>query len=260
MHTHLTFALIQTDIVWRNAEQNRMNLSKKIDAMEEIPDVIVFPEMFSTGFSMEPQEIAENMDGPTVQWMQEIAKQKNCALTGSLIILEGDSYYNRSLFVHPSGQIEFYDKRHLFSLAGEDTVYTAGKKKLIINYKGWKICPLICYDLRFPVWSRNTDSFDVLLYVANWPMPRIKAWDALLKARSIENMCYTIGVNRVGKDANGYAFSGHSGAFDSLGKKILETTPHQDKIAIVSIDKKHLTTTRKKLNFLNDQDAFDIIT
>lgn len=256
--TTLNIALIQADLVWQNAEQNRIQFSKKIHQIQEKVDVIVLPEMFTTGFSMQPQELSESMKGETVKWMQKIASDKNAAIAGSIIISEDNKYYNRFLFVHPSGEINQYNKRHLFSLAGEHKTYSSGEEKLIVNYKGWKICPLICYDLRFPVWSRNLEDYDVLLYVANWPKSRISAWDALLKARSIENMCYTVGVNRVGVDANNFEYSGHSAAFDGLGKKLTHMKTNQEDKAIITLTKKHLNEVRNKLNFLNDKDSFEI--
>jgi len=254
---HLKVALIQTDIVWQNAEQNRLQFSEKINAITETVDVIVLPEMFTTGFSMQPQKIAEIMQGETVKWMQKIASEKNAAISGSIIICEDNKYYNRFLFVHPSGEINKYDKRHLFTLAGEGKVYTSGKEKLIVTYKGWKICPLICYDLRFPVWSRNVEDFDLLLYVANWPKPRISAWDTLLMARAIENMCYTIGVNRVGADGNNLEYNGHSSVYNCLSEKQTNTISEEE-IVIITLNKNHISETRSKLNFLVDKDSFTL--
>ena len=197
-------AIIQTALIWENPNANRIQFEEKIRGIEQNVDLIVLPEMFSTGFTMNPETVAETMNGETISWMQTLAKHKNSAITGSLVIVENGKYYNRLVFVLPSGEIKHYDKRHLFSLAGEEKVYTKGKTKLIIEYKGFKICPLICYDLRFPVFSRNVEDYDVLLYVANWPKPRINAWNALLKARAIENMCYVVGVNRIGEDQNNH--------------------------------------------------------
>ncbi|WP_456377289.1 amidohydrolase [Lutibacter sp.] len=253
---NLKIALIQANLVWHNAAQNRTNFSKKINEIKEEVDLIVLPEMFTTGFSMQPQTIAETMDGETVKWLQKIASEKQSAITGSIVIFENNNYYNRFLFVQPSGEINYYDKRHLFTLAGEDKVYTSGKEKLIVNYKGWKICPLICYDLRFPVWARNVEDYDILMYVANWPKPRIEAWDALLKARAIENMSYTIGVNRVGVDANNLEYNGHSAVYDYLGKKLTHCKPNEEEIAIVILNKNKLHKVREKLNFLADKDNF----
>lgn len=257
MSDQLKVALIQANLVWENATQNRINFEDKIKAIETA-DVIVLPEMFNTGFSMSPMHLAEEMAGDTVSWMKKMAAAKNAAIGGSVIIKENESFYNRFLFVEPSGIVHTYDKRHLFTLAGEDKAYSAGKEKLIIAYKGWKICPFVCYDLRFPVWSRNVEAYDILLYVANWPKPRIEAWNTLLKARAIENMCYTIGVNRVGLDANGLEYSGSSKAFDYLGKELTAIPINKDYTEIIVLSKTDQEHTRKKFNFLNDKDSFTI--
>ncbi|MBK5209134.1 MAG: amidohydrolase [Flavobacteriaceae bacterium] len=255
---YIKIALIQTELIWENPQKNRDNFSEKINLIKEQVDLIVLPEMFSTGFTMHPQENSETMEGETVKWMQKTAAEKKSAIAGSVVISEGNNYYNRFLFVHPSGEINFYDKRHLFTLAGEEKVYESGNKKLIVNYMGWKICPLVCYDLRFPVWARNVEAYDLLIYVANWPKIRIAAWDTLLKARAIENMCYTIGVNRVGLDANNYEYNGHSVAYDSLGEQLVEIPPNQEETAVFTLDKNHVSKTRNKLGFLNDRDFFKI--
>ncbi|HEU4789600.1 MAG TPA: nitrilase family protein, partial [Flavobacterium sp.] len=240
---------------WENPEKNRKKLREKINAISESVDLIVLPEMFTSGFTMKPNDVAETMQGETIVWLKDLAKAKNSAITGSLVITEKGNFYNRLVFVFPSGEIQFYDKRHLFTLAGEDEVYTAGNKKLIVEYKGWRICPLICYDLRFPVFSRNVEEYDVLIYVANWPEIRIKAWDALLKARAIENMCYTIGVNRIGEDDNNFQYNGHSQVVNFLGDYIME--PIETKgVFIVELNKAELLLVRKKFNFLSDQDPF----
>lgn len=190
-------------------------------------------------------------------WLQHLAKAKNCAITGSLVIKENGNYYNRLVFVFPDGEIKHYDKRHLFSLAGESKEYTSGTEKLIVNYKGWKICPLICYDLRFPVFSRNSEDYDLLIYVANWPKARAIAWDSLLKARAIENMSYTIGINRIGKDENKNQYSGDSQVINCLGDYTLE--PQQsDEVFIIELDKKSQDRNRKKFGFLTDADKFEL--
>lgn len=253
----MKIALLQTFLTWENPIENRSHLAQKITGFMEDVDVIVLPEMFSSGFTMNPQKVAETMQGETILWMQHMAKAKNCAITGSLVITENGNFYNRLVFVFPTGEIQHYDKRHLFTLAGEDKVYTSGTQKLIVNYKGFKICPLVCYDLRFPVFARNVEDYDVLLYVANWPKPRINAWDILLKARAVENMCYTIGVNRIGTDANKHDYSGHSQAVDFLGNYILEPQESEG-VFIVALNKEQLLETRKKLAFLTDRDKFTI--
>jgi len=251
-------ALIQTALEWENPYKNRNHFESKIHNINEAIDLIVLPEMFTTGFSMHPEAIAETMEGETVQWMKKLSEFKDCAITGSVIIRENDTFFNRLLFVFPSGEVAHYDKRHLFTLAGEDQIYTAGTSRLVVEYKGYKICPLICYDLRFPVFSRNTENYDVLIYVANWPKPRINAWDALLKARSIENMCYTIGVNRTGSDANKQEYVGHSQVLDCLGNYLLEPELYEG-VYIVTLDKAKILETRSKFGFLEDRDRFTVL-
>ncbi len=253
----MKIALIQTDLIWQDAAKNRNNFEQKINSIASDVDLIVLPEMFSTGFSMHPEQLAESMEGETVTWLQHLAKAKNAAITGSLIIKENGNFYNRMVFVFPSGKMQYYDKRHLFSLAGENEVYLAGAKKQIVDYRRWKICLQICYDLRFPVFARNTEEYDLLIYVANWPTTRILAWDTLLKARAIENMCYTIGVNRIGEDGNNYPYSGHSQVIDFLGKNLIEPSG-ENTILIATLDKSEMLETRKKLGFLNDRDVFTI--
>lgn len=251
-------ALIQSKLIWENPQANRNHFEEKINAITEKVDLIVLPEMFSTGFTMNPIEVAETMQGETVTLMQSLAKAKNSAIMGSLIITENNNFYNRLVFVFPSGELQFYDKRHLFSLAGEDKVYAAGNQKLIVDYLDFKICPLVCYDLRFPVFSRNIEEYDVLIYVANWPKTRINAWDILLKARAVENMCYTIGVNIIGFDTNNFDYNGHSQAVDFLGNHILEAQENEG-VFIVELDKEKMIETRKKLGFLNDRDSFELV-
>jgi len=257
MQTDLQIAIIQTDLVWENAKENKAKLDVMLEEIENV-DLIILPEMFTTGFSMTPKPFAEPMNGETVSWMQEKAAQFSAAIVGSIIVKEKSNYYNRMLFVHPNGTIDQYDKRHTFTLAGEHKEYTSGQTKQIITYKDWKICPLICYDLRFPVWSRNVENYDLLIYVANWPKPRINAWKTLLKARAIENMSYCIGVNRVGVDANGYEYNGNSIAIDFLGNEITEVAENTEKITYATLSKNELTNTRDKLPFLEDKDIFTI--
>jgi omega-amidase len=253
----MKIALIQSQLFWENPEKNRKKFEEKIHTIPESVDLIVLPEMFTTGFTMKPNDVAETMQGDTVTWLKSLAKAKKAAITGSLIITENGNFYNRLLFVFPTGEIQFYDKKHLFTLAGENKVYTGGSQKIIIDYLGWKICPLVCYDLRFPVFSRNTENYDLLIYVASWPKTRINAWDALLKARAIENMSYAVGVNRIGEDHNGYQYNGHSQVVDFLGNYKLE--PIETKgVFIVELNKADLLATRKQLDFLSDQDAFEL--
>ncbi|WP_136480385.1 amidohydrolase [Cognatitamlana onchidii] len=258
MKKELQVVLIQADLVWENPKENRQRFAKKIEDLEASVDLVVLPEMFTSGFTMNAKDVAETMKGETVLWMQELAKEKNVAIIGSLVIEEENNFFNRLLFVEPNGSLKIYDKRHTFTLVGEDKVFTAGAKKMVIDYKGWKICPLICYDLRFPVWSRNTEDYDLLIYVANWPKPRVSAWDALLKARAIENMCYCIGVNRVGVDGVGSEYSGHSAVYDVLGQKLTSIPPFEQHIQHVTLEKRHIEAYRNKLKFLNDRDSFII--
>ena len=253
----MKIALIQSSLFWENPKANRNYFEEKINTITEKVDLIVLPEMFTTGFTMNPEIVFETMEGETIQWLKSLAKAKNIAITGSLVIKENGNFYNRLVFIFPSGEIKVFNKRHLFTLAFEDESYTSGREKLIVEYLGWKICPLICYDLRFPVFSRNTENYDLLIYVANWPKTRINAWDILLKARSVENLCYTIGVNRVGFDDNNFEYVGHSQAVDFLGNYILEPQENEG-VFIVELNKEKLIENRNKLGFLNDRDAFEL--
>ena len=258
MKNELKIVGIQAALVWENPEQNIAFFEKKINTLEAGFDLIVLPEMFTTGFTMHPERVAEKMDGFAVSWMQKVAKEKQAAICGSLVISAADKFYNRFIFVHPTGEIETYNKRHSFTLAGEDEVYTSGTEKIIIEYKGWRICPLICYDLRFPVWARNTENYDLLIYVANWPIARIKAWDTLLEARAIENMSYVIGVNRTGKDGNNYEYSGNSILLDCLGEELSSLKNNEVGIVTANFVKSEQDRIRKKLGFLADKDSFKI--
>ena len=254
----LKLALLQVDLSWEDAEENRRKFSERIGNITEEVDLIVLPEMFSTGFSMNAENLAEPSDGPTFKWMQKIASSRNSAVTGSVIIEENGNYYNRLFFVFPDGSFNKYDKRHTFTLAKENETYKAGNERLIVKYKGWRICPLICYDLRFPVWARNTEDYDLLIYVANWPETRIHAWDILLQARAIENMSYCIGVNRTGNDGNNYRYNGHTGAYDVLGKSLMNDSSEKEFTKIVVLAKEHVAETREKLKFLQDRDSFSL--
>lgn len=258
MNETLKVALVQTHLFWEDPEKNRQHIEQKINDLDESVDIIVLPEMFTSGFTMNAINVAETMEGPSVQWLKLLAKKIDAAIVGSLVISENDKFYNRLIFVESTGKISTYDKKHTFTLAGEDRVYTAGKKKVIIDYNGWRICPMICYDLRFPVWARNTEDYDVILYVANWPKPRINAWDALLKARAIENMSYSIGVNRIGLDGTNHEYPGHSAVYDALGNRLDSIKPNTEDISIVILEKAHLRHYRNKLGFLKDKDAFSL--
>ncbi len=258
----LNIACIQSHLAWENPIENRKIFTAKIKEIPDTTDIIFLPEMFTTGFTMNAVEVAESMQGETLVWMQQMAQEKSCAIAGSIVIKEGNQYYNRFVFMKEDGAYELYDKHHLFTLAKEHETYKEGEKQLIITYKGWKIKPLICYDLRFPVWARNVEDYDALIYVASWPKPRIGAWDALLKARAIENMSYCIGVNRVGLDGNGYEYNGHSAIYNALGDvchEKEETPVEKEVILYASLQKSHLETLRSKLSFLNDADRFELV-
>lgn len=250
-------AILQTDLVWENPIYNRLTIESKVLSSDKKFDLLVLPEMFTSGFTMSPERVAETMQGETIQWLKSLAKQKKTAIIGSLVIEEEGNYYNRLVFVTPKGEVQHYNKRHLFTLAGEEKIYTKGTDKVIFEYKDWKICPQVCYDLRFPVFARNVEDYDLLVYVANWPKVRTQAWDALLKARAIENMSFVIGVNRVGKDANGHDYIGHSQVLDELGNELIAPFEESD-LQVVSLNKKKMHETRTKLNFLNDKDAFEL--
>ncbi len=251
-------ALIQTALYWEKPKENRFHFDQIINSIAESIDLIVLPEMFTTGFTMNAHDMAESSSGETTLWLQALARSKNCAITGSIVIKENGNYYNRCLFVFPTGEVSSYDKRHLFALAGEDLKYKAGKSKTIVHFRGFKICPLICYDLRFPVFSRNDKAYDLLLYVANWPAIRVNAWDILLRARSVENQCFTIGLNRVGTDQNQLTYNGHSQAVDFLGNYLLEPQ-EEEGIFIITLDKNEMLQTREKLDFLSDRDSFTLL-
>ena len=258
MKNALTISLVQTDTVWQDIGRNLERLSLKLDGISNNTDVVLLPELFSTGFTMEADKVAEPMNGKAVLWMQEQASKKNCLVIGGLLIGEAGNNYNRLIVAFPSGELKYYDKRHLFSFAGEDKVFKSGNERLVFEYKSFRICPLICYDLRFPVWSRNTDNIDLLIYVANWPDARMLAWDTLLKARAIENLCYVAGLNRVGVDNNDLVYTGHSALFDAMGTTLLTLEPGKEQIKSISIDKRHIEQTRDKFRFLEDKDKFKI--
>lgn len=260
----LKFTLVQTLLRWENKEANLKMFEQKISTIHQPTHVVVLPEMFSTGFSMKAQQLAETMEGTTVNWMKEMAASKKIILTGSVIIEEGGNYFNRLIWMLPNGQYGFYDKRHLFAYAGEDKHYTAGTKRLIASANGWKMNMIVCYDLRFPVWARQqfddkkNFEYDVLICVANWPQRRNTAWKTLLQARAIENQCYVIGVNRVGYDGDNIDHSGDSMVIDPLGE-ILYHKENEEDIFTIELDKKHLKEVREKFQFWRDADQFEIL-
>ena len=258
MKEELNVTIIQSQLYWEDCKANRIHFTEKIKAIKGKTDLIILPEMFTTGFTMNANSLAEKEEGETLRWMQEQALKNNCAITGSMIVSENKNYYNQLFFVYPNGTFKTYKKRHTFTLAGEDKVYSSGKKRIVLDFLGWKICPLICYDLRFPVWARNTNNYDLLIYVANWPERRISAWDALLKARAIENMSYCFGVNRTGTDGNGHQYNGHSAAYDVLGEQISESNNEIEFTQTIRLQKSHIEKNRKHLQFLNDMDTFEL--
>ena len=256
----LTISLIQTDIHWEEPDANLAMFEEKIWTINEATDVIVLPEMFTTGFSMNAENLAEPAGGKTFKWLRQMATQKNAAVTGSYMVKERDQYFNRLCFVYPNGFSEHYDKKHLFTLAGEGDTYTSGSERLIVEYKGWRICPMICYDLRFPVWARsrksgdNVHEYDLLIYVANWPDARIDAWNALLKARAIENSAFCAGLNRTGTDAVSKGYPGHSAVYSFKGEEIMFSAT--DKLMTVKLSYATLMEFRERFPFQNDADEF----
>lgn len=272
----LTITLIQTDLVWENKKANLELLSKKIESIKEKTEIIILPEMFSTGFTMNVEKLAEGMNGETIQWMKKTAAEKKVIITGSLIIkekdpspserAEGEIFFNRLIWMLPNGEYGTYDKRHLFAYGNEHTKFTPGKKRLITSVKGWKINLQVCYDLRFPVWSRQSfnkaqddKEYDVLMYVANWPQQRIHAWKSLLVARAIENQCYTVGVNRVGNDGNNIYHNGCSMIVDPLGEMIYCKEMEEDIFTYI-LQKEKVIQTREKFPFWKGADSFNINT
>jgi predicted amidohydrolase len=250
---NLKVTIIQPDIIWENPGENLTNYANLI-ASAGNTDLVILPEMFTTGFSMESEKLKESMTGQSVNWMQATAVYKNVAILGSLIIEDEGKIYNRAIWVSPDGTIFYYDKKHLFTMGKEHLHYSPGSQKNIIEYKGWRICPLICYDLRFPVWSRNTENYDLLIYVANWPSARHHIWKSLLVARAVENQSYCIGVNRTGNDGSGLNYSGDSVLVDAKG--IGTFLGEQPSVQTFDLNYEELHTFRKNFPVLNDKDSF----
>lgn len=276
MKDKLTITLIQTQLFWEDKAANLQMFQQKINAIDARTQIIFLPEMFSTGFSMNAEKLAETMEGPSVQWMKTMAAQKKVIITGSLIIKDIDAsgtavYYNRLIWMLPNGQYGYYNKRHLFAFAGEDKPYTAGEKRLIASVNDWKLNLQVCYDLRFPIWARqsstsssnqekghiNHPEYDILVYVANWPEKRSHAWKTLLQARAIENQCYVIGVNRVGMDGNHLHYTGDSMVINALGDVLYHKKDEED-VFTVTLEKEHLHEVRNQLPFWKDADSFKI--
>jgi omega-amidase len=255
----LKVALVQTDLYWENVTANLAALEEKLATLSVSPDVIVLPEMFTTGFTMNAVELAEPVNHTTSRWLSQMAAKTQALVIGSFVIKEEGKYFNRLFSYRPDGTFQFYNKRHLFRMGKENEVYTGGQSRLIIDWKGWKICPLVCYDLRFPVWSRITDteSYDVLIYVANWPAKRSHAWRSLLYARAIENQSYTIGVNRVGIDGNEVEYDGSSLAIDYQGR-LIDDLQDQEMIQVVTLSKTDLERYRVAFPAYLDADGFSL--
>lgn len=257
MNNNLNITLVQSNIFWKRKKKNFSHLNDLLEKIQKT-DIILLPEMFNTGFCPEDTSLSESMNGKTVNWMKELSKQNNCSVAGTLMIVENHKVFNRLVWVSVTGETLTYDKYHLFSLINEERYISKGKERLVFDELGWKICPLICYDLRFPVFCRNNVDYDILIYLANWPVKRIDAWDTLLKARSIENQCYTIGVNRLGEDGNGALFNGHSKVFDSFGKELLSATDNTEEVLQISLSLDDLKLKRRQMNFLQDRDDFTL--
>lgn len=259
---HLNISYFQTTIVWEDRKRNRENYEQKLNAFQEKTDIILFPEMFDTGFTMNPENIHEKDHFQTLSWMKKMAARYDTAFGGSVAAYENKQFFNRFYFVDPSGNVLWYDKKHLFRMGQEPKHYSPGNQKLLIEYKGWKILPLICYDLRFPKWSANqlTDNgpaYDLLIYVANWPAPRHQVWQNLLQARAIENQSYCIGVNCVGKDGNKLLYKGGSTVYNAKGEIMARSAPYLDDVVTVEISKEELDSFRKKFPVYKDWDKFD---
>ena len=256
----LTVSFVQTKLHWQDAAANRATLDVALARLTSPTDLIVLPEMFTTGFSMAAEDLAEPMDGPTVTWLRAHAAAHNAVVTGSVIIEENGAYFNRLLWVRPDDSLSSYDKRHLFTLAGEQHTYTPGRERLVAEWRGWRICTLVCYDLRFPVWSRNQPAapYDLLLYVANWPAVRRTAWMTLLRARAIENVACALGVNRIGEDEKGHAYAGDSALIDAKGNYLVEAHD-QDEIFTHTLNRAELDDFRSKFTALNDGDGFELL-
>ncbi len=254
---NLNITLVQPNILWEDIPGNLEKYAKMLSEVKNT-DLIILPEMFNTGFSMQSEKLKESMDGRSVQWMKDLALEKNASIVASLIIEEEAKVYNRAIWVFPDGNLDYYDKRHLFTMGQEAEHYTQGKQKTIVEYKSWKFCPLICYDLRFPVWSRNAEDYDVLIYMANWPSPRHHVWKNLLVARAVENQSYCIGLNRTGSDGMGLSYLGNSAVVDSRG--FADFLGEKEEVKSFEFSYSELHNFRKSFPLLQDRDNFNVIT
>jgi len=255
----LHISLIQCNLVWEQPEENRALFEKLFEQLPAATELVVLPEMFSTGFSMQVEKCAETMEDATVAWLKLQAQKRNIAICGSVMIKENEAYYNRFLFAHPDGKLEQYDKRHLFSMGEEHQHFTAGKERKIIEYRGFRILPQVCYDLRFPVFSRNRNDYDLMINVANWPAPRREVWQTLLKARAIENQAYVAGLNRVGTDGIGINYAGDSAIIDSKGALMATSVERREHIVSAKLDKDSMERFRAKFPVLPDADDFQLL-
>lgn len=253
----LRVGLLQAQLKWQDPESNRGHLQQLLEQVSGQVDIAVFPETFTTGFLGDPGLPEEGMDGPTVRWLRDMADRHASVMTGSAVINTPGGRRNRMLWAEPGGEVRYYDKRHLFAFGGENERYVAGRERVVWAYRGWRVCPQICYDIRFPVWCRNRADYDLLLVVANWPQPRVDAWTALLRARAIENQCFLAAVNRVGEDGNGKHYPGQSVLHDPLGADRLRLGD-EEAVQVASITKQELQSMREKLPFLADADAFSL--
>lgn len=254
----LRLTLLQSELHWQNADANRSMFADLIAHEANGSDLIMLPEMFATGFTLEAADNSEPDDGASAEWLKQQASDHDVHLCGSVVISEDGNYYNRLFWAAPDGPLQHYDKRHLFRMAGEHNKYSAGKERLIVQLGDWRICPLVCYDLRFPVWSRNLNDYDLLLYVANWPAPRRSAWRTLLPARAVENLCYCAGVNRIGKDGNDIEYAGDSLVADYLGNIMADAADEPRALSVtLSMDK--LNSYREKFPAWKDADSFEIL-
>ncbi len=260
----LNICVLQSDLIWEDVQGNLNAFDKKLDQIQQPIDLIILPEVFNTGFPVDPEKYTESLDGATTNWMRAKASQLDAVITGSLLIEEGGKFFNTLIWMSPNGQYQTYSKRHVFHLGDEANTISSGKEQLICSLSGWKIKPLICYDLRFPVWSKNTFreekfEYDVLIYVANWPASRSYPWIQLLIARAIENQSYVIGVNRIGKDEVGNSYSGNSLIIDPKGQIISDIKPNREEIQQLVLSAKMLNDFREKFNVGYDWDRFQLL-
>lgn len=256
---NLRITIAQVDLAWENPGQNRRDLELQIRQLAGKSDLVILPETFTTGFSMHASDLAEPMNGPTIKWLLNLSQTTSLAIGGSIIIKDNGLYYNRFVFITPNGENFFYDKRHLFSIGGESISFTAGNQRLIVNYLGWRIALYICYDLRFPVWCRNVNDTDLMIFTANWPASRSEVWKTLLKARAIENQVYVTGVNRIGTDENGISYIGESQFVNYRGEVLTENNISSSGLLSYEISKKELNDFRERFPVANDADRFLII-